>query len=368
MGHGGFATNSRGRSRRPSAPSGTTWRSASRPREPASCSPRPSAPLPPDSVSGGMSGIVYLVGAGPGDPGLMTRRSLELIASADAILYDRLIPPGALDGARPDAELRYVGKEPGAPALPQDEINALLVELGSQGKTVVRLKGGDPFVFGRGGEEAEALAAAGVPFEVVPGVTAGVGASAYAGIPVTHRDAASAVAFVTGHEDPAKEDGTLDWDALARFPGTLVLYMGVSGLARIAERLVAAGRNPEEPAAVVERGTLPDQRTVTAPLARIAERVAEATIQPPAITVVGPVSGLHETLAWLERRPLHGQVVAVTRARAQSSGLAARLAALGAEVVETPAIRIQARAPELPVRVSEYTLVCLTSPNGARLL
>jgi uroporphyrinogen III methyltransferase / synthase len=156
-------------------------------------------------------GVVYLVGAGPGDPGLMTRRSLELIAAADVILYDRLIPPGALDGARPDAELRYVGKEPGAPAVEQEELNAQLVELGRAGRRVVRLKGGDPFVFGRGGEEAEALAAAGVTFEVVPGVTAGVAAPAYAGIPVTHRDAASAVAFVTGHEDPDKEESALDW-------------------------------------------------------------------------------------------------------------------------------------------------------------
>ena len=204
-----------------------------------------------------MSGIVYLVGAGPGDPGLMTRRSLELIARADAILYDRLIPPGALDGARPDAELRYVGKEPGAAALSQEEMNELLVELGRAGKRVVRLKGGDPFVFGRGGEEAEALAAAGVPFEVVPGVTAGVAAPAYAGIPVTHRDAASAVAFVTGHEDPEKPESALDWDALARFPGTLVLYMGIKNLPLIAERLTAAGRDPQEPAAVVERGTHP---------------------------------------------------------------------------------------------------------------
>ncbi len=314
-----------------------------------------------------MTGTVYLVGAGPGDPGLMTRRALELIGKADAVLYDRLIPQGALEGARPDAELRYVGKEPGAPALPQEEINALLVELGGQGKSVVRLKGGDPFVFGRGGEEAEALAAAGVPFEVVPGVTAGVAASAYAGIPVTHRDAASAVAFVTAHEDPAKKDGALDWEALARFPGTLVLYMGVKALGAIAERLVAAGRDPGEPAAVVERGTLPGQRTVTAPVGEIAERAAEADIRPPAITVVGPVSGLHETLAWLERRPLHGQVVAVTRARAQASGLAARLRALGAEVVETPAIRIEPREFE-PGDVGGYSLVCLTSPNGARLL
>jgi len=300
----------------------------------------------------------------------MTRRALELIAEADAVLYDRLIPPGALDGARPNAELRYVGKQPGAPALPQDEINALLVELARAGKTVVRLKGGDPFVFGRGGEEAEALAAAGVAFEIVPGVTAGIAASAYAGIPVTHRDAASAVAFVTGHEDPAKEDGALDWDALARFPGTLVLYMGVSSLGPIAERLVAAGRDPEEPAAVVERGTLPGQRTVRAPLAQIAERAAEAEVRPPAITVVGPVSGLHDTLAWLERRPLHGHTVAVTRARAQASELAGRLRALGADVVETPVIRIEPRPldPGLAERIGDYSLVCLTSPNGARLL
>src|SRR3954469_19948419 len=219
-------------------------------------------------------GIVYLVGAGPGDPGLMTARSLELIAAADAILYDRLIPPGSLGGARADAELVYVGKEPGRPAMEQAEIDRLLVELGGQGKTVVRLKGGDPFVCGRGGEEAAALAEAGVRFEVVPGVTAGVAAPAYAGIPVTHRDAASAVAFVTGHEDPDKPESVLDWEALARFPGTLVMYMGVKNLADIARRLVAAGRPADEPVAVVERGTLPAQRTVDGTLADIADRVA----------------------------------------------------------------------------------------------
>src|SRR3954465_6539443 len=268
----------------------------------------------------------------------MTQRAVELIARADAIVYDRLIPPGALDGARADAQLHYVGKQPGAHAMAQEDINALLVSLAEAGRDVVRLKGGDPFVFGRGGEEAQALRDAGHAFAIVPGVTAGVAAPAYAGIPVTHRDAASAVAFVTGHEDPAKPETALDWEALARFPGTLVLYMGVKALATIAARLVAAGRAPAEPAAVVERGTLPGQRTVTAPVSEIAERAAEATIRPPAITVVGPVSGLHETLAWLERRPLHGQVVAVTRARAQASGLAAQLRALGAEVVETPAI------------------------------
>src|SRR3954469_6091443 len=179
--------------------------------------------------------MVHLVGAGPGDPGLMTQRSLELIARADAILYDRLIPPGALDGARPGADLRYVGKQPGGHAMAQDDINALLVQLGRDGRDVVRLKGGDPFVFGRGGEEAEALAEAGIPFEVVPGVTAGEGAPAYAGVPGTHRAAASAVAFVTGHEDPEKEDSPLDYEALARFPGTLVFYMGVRALPRIAD-------------------------------------------------------------------------------------------------------------------------------------
>jgi uroporphyrinogen III methyltransferase / synthase len=320
-----------------------------------------------------VSGIVYLVGAGPGDPGLMTRRSLELIGSADAILYDRLIPPGALDGARPHAELRYVGKEPGAAALSQEETNALLVELARAGKRVVRLKGGDPFVFGRGGEEAEALAAAGVPFEVVPGVTAGVAAPAYAGIPVTHRDAASAVAFVTGHEDPGKPESALDWDALARFPGTLVFYMGIKQLPLIADRLVAAGRAPGEPVAVIERGTHAGQRTVLDALEGIAARVEAEGIRPPAVTVVGPVAELHETIGWLERRPLHGEVVAVTRARAQASGLASRLRDLGAEVVETPAIRIEARPVEGELRdaierIEDYTLVCLTSPNGVRLL
>jgi uroporphyrinogen III methyltransferase / synthase len=301
-------------------------------------------------------GVVYLVGAGPGDPGLMTRRSLELIAEADAILYDRLVPPGALDGARPDAELRYVGKEPGAPAMEQEEINALLVELGRQHETVVRLKGGDPFVFGRGGEEAEALAAAGVPFEVVPGVTAGVAAPAYAGIPVTHRGVASAVAFVTGHDEG------FDWNALAQFPGTLVFYMGVRNLPLIAERLIEAGRPADEAAAVVARGTLPDQRTVRGRLGEIAELARAAELSPPAVTVVGATGSLE----WVERRPLHGQVVAVTRARAQASGLASRLRALGAEVVETPAIRIEPREVELSA--DGYDLVCVTSPNGAELL
>jgi uroporphyrinogen III methyltransferase/synthase len=293
----------------------------------------------------------------------MTRRSLELIARADVILYDRLVPIGALDGARPEADLHYVGKSPGAQSVSQEEINELLVDHGRTGATVVRLKGGDPFVFGRGGEEAEALTAAGVPFEVVPGVTAGIAAPAYAGIPVTHRDEASAVAFVTGHEDPAKDESAIDWRALAAFPGTLVFYMGVRRLPEISARLIEAGRPADEPAAVVERGTLPGQRTVTAPLAEIAD--AAAGIKPPAVTLVGPVARLRDGLAWIERRPLHGRRVVVTRARPQASGLAATLRGLGAEVVEAPAIRIEPRPVEAPL--TGYDLVCFTSPNGVGL-
>jgi uroporphyrinogen III methyltransferase / synthase len=337
-------------------------------------------------------GVVYLVGAGPGDPGLMTARSLDLIASAEAIFYDRLIPPGALGGAREDVELVYVGKQPESPAdgpktgpdvpksahrprssVPQGEINGRLVEAALAGKSVVRLKGGDPFVFGRGGEEGEALRAAGVEFEVVPGVTAGVAATAYAGIPVTHRDDASAVAFITGHEDPAKTESALDWDALAGFPGTLVFYMGVKRLAENAAALISSGRDPEQPAAAIERGTWPGQRTVVATLGSIAAAVERESVKAPALIVVGAVAARREDLAWLERRPLHGRRVVVTRARAQASGLAATLRDLGAEVVELPAIRIESRIESEEVRqaieaIGEYALICVTSPNGAHLL
>ena len=321
-------------------------------------------------------GIVYLVGAGPGDPGLMTVRSLELLVAADVIVHDRLIPADALAPARPGAEVIFVGKRPGDAGVQQDQIGRVLVDRARQGKIVVRLKGGDPFVFGRGGEEAEALAREGIPFEVVPGITAGVAASAYAGIPVTHREDASAVAFVTGHEDPDKEEdaaGGLDYDALASFPGTLVFYMGVRALPRIAERLTASGRDPEEPAAVIERGTLPGQRTVRAPLAELPAAAAEAEIRPPAITVVGAAAARREAIAWFERRPLHGVRVVVTRARPQASELSRRLAALGAEPVELPAIRIEPRLDTDEVRrmvegIHSYALVCLTSANAARLL
>ena len=314
-----------------------------------------------------MSGIVHLVGAGPGDPGLLTVRAVELIAAADVILYDRLIPPEALAHARPEAEIVYVGKQGEGPQFPQDDTHRLLLEHARAGRRVVRLKGGDPFVFGRGGEEALVLREAGIPFEVVPGVTAGIAAPAYAGIPVTHRDMASGVAFVTGHEDPDKPESAIDWPALAAFPGTLVFYMGVRTLPRIAERLVAGGRPPSQPAAVIEQGTLPGQRTVLATLADIADRAQEERIRAPAITLVGEVAAMREQLAWLEHRPLHGRTVAVTRARAQASALAARLRALGATVIEAPAIRIEPLDTPLP-SLNGYDLVCVTSPNGAELL
>ncbi|HUB75998.1 MAG TPA: uroporphyrinogen-III C-methyltransferase, partial [Solirubrobacteraceae bacterium] len=310
---------------------------------------------------------VYLVGAGPGDPGLLTARALELIAAADVIVHDRLIPPGALDGARADATLIYAGKEGGGPSISQSEIEALLLEHGAAGRAVVRLKGGDPFVFGRGGEEAEALRGAGIPFEVVPGVTSGVAAPAYAGIPVTHRDAASAVAFLTGHEDPAKPESALDWRALAAFPGTLVVYMGVRQLDAITQRLLSGGRAAAEPAALVEQGTLPEQRTVVATLETVAERARIEGVRAPAIAIFGQVAALRERLAWFEARPLRGLGVAVTRARAQASGLAARLAALGARVIEAPVIRIEPVAGPAP-ELERYDLVCLTSPNGVAAL
>lgn len=314
-----------------------------------------------------MKGRVAFVGAGPGDPGLMTARALELIAAADVILYDRLIPAQALAGARGDAELRYVGKEGGGPSVTQEEIEALMLERARGGALVVRLKGGDPFVFGRGGEEALALAAEAIPFEVVPGVTAGVAAAAYAGIPVTHRGLASAVALITAHEDPSKEESAIDWGALAAFPGTLVFYMGVRTLPTLTARLIEAGRPSEQPAAVVARGTLPDQQTVLGTLATIAAEAARAGVSAPAVTIVGEVAALAAELAWVTPGPLAGASVVVTRARAQASELTARLRALGAGVVETPAIRIVPSADQLPA-LAGFDLVCLTSANGVAIL
>jgi uroporphyrinogen III methyltransferase / synthase len=328
------------------------------------------------------TGRVYLVGAGPGDPGLLTARALELIAAADTILHDRLIPQSALAGARADAELLFVGKQGGGASVPQEQTEALMVERALSGRTVVRLKGGDPFVFGRGGEEALTLRAASIPYEVVPGVTSGVAAAAYAGIPVTHRGLATAVALVTGHtradgvgDSTAAEGATgdgrteadLDWPALAAFPGTLVFYMGVRQLPHIAESLIAAGRPASEPVAIVESGTLPGQRTVTGTLRDIAEVAQREEVRAPSITVVGPVAGLADRLEWHAPRPLRGRTVAVTRAREKASGLAHRLEELGATVVQAPVIRTEP-LPGPPPDLSRYDLVCFTSPNAVTAL
>jgi uroporphyrinogen III methyltransferase/synthase len=319
-------------------------------------------------VSGAVPGTVYLVGAGPGDPGLMTVRAVELVATADVILYDKLIPADATAGARPDAELIDVGKIGGGTQVPQDVTTALVVEHALAGRSVVRLKGGDPFVFGRGGEEAQACRSAGVPFEVAPGVTAGVAAPAYAGIPVTQRGVAPAVAFVTGHEDPAKPETQIDWAALAAFPGTLVFYMGVRQLPRISEQLIAAGRPADQAAAVVQSGTLPAQRSIVTTLAHLPAAAAEARIRAPAITLIGDVAALGDEIGWIEAaRPLGGLTIAVTRARAQASALAAKLRTLGAEAVEAPSIRIEPLEVPAP-DIAAYDLVCVTSPNGAERL
>ncbi len=315
-----------------------------------------------------VAGTVYLVGAGPGDEGLITVRGAELLASADVILHDQLIGPRALEGARSDAELIDVGKIGGGKQVPQEVTNELIIEHALAGRSVVRLKGGDPFVFGRGGEEAIACLERGIAVEVVPGVTAGIAAPAYAGIPVTQRGVSSAVAFVTGHENPDKPETQIDWPALAAFPGTLVFYMGVRSLGQIAEALISGGRPGEQPAAVIERGTFPAQREVVGTLETIAQIAEEAEIKAPAITVIGDVAALGEEIGWRDRaQPLAGKTIAVTRARAQASELAARLSALGAEVVEAPAIKIEPLNPKLP-DLASYDLLCLTSPNGVEQL
>jgi uroporphyrinogen III methyltransferase/synthase len=300
---------------------------------------------------------VYLVGAGPGDPGLLTMRGAELLARADVLVHDRLSSPLLLDLAPLDAERIDVGKAPGRVAMSQADIDRLLVERGRGGATVIRLKGGDPFLFGRGGEEAEALIAAGVPFEVVPGVTSAIAAPAYAGIPVTHRGLSTHVTIVTGHEDPAKGTTDTDWEALARAGGTLVVLMGAGRVAEVAARLVAGGRAPETPVAAVRWGTYAHQRTIRATLATIAAEVIEA----PSAIVVGAVAALD--LGWFERRPLFGRRIVVTRAREQASGLRARLVELGAEVIELPAIALKPLEFELP-DLSAYGWVVLTSANG----
>jgi len=314
------------------------------------------------------AGFVSLVGAGPGDPGLITLRGIEALGRAQVVVYDYLASPELLRHAPPNAELIYVGKKAGQHTLPQAEINALLVRLAAAGQRVVRLKGGDPFVFGRGGEEAEALAAAGVPFEVVPGVTSAVAVPAYAGIPVTQRGLASSVAVVTGHEDPEKAESAINWDALVGVD-TLVFLMGVGNLPAIARELQARGRAASTPAAVIQWGTLGSQRTVTGTLGTIAARVQEAGLTAPAVTVVGQVVALRERLRWFDRRPLAGLRVLVTRTREQAGRLAEALRAEGAEPVECAVIET---APPLdwgPLDVAirelrAYQWLVFTSANG----
>jgi len=309
---------------------------------------------------------VYLVGAGPGDPGLLTVRGAELLAAADVVVHDRLSAASLLDLAPLDAERIDVGKTPRGPSVPQDQINELLVRHGSAGRMVVRLKGGDPFVFARGAEEARALESAGVAYEVVPGITSAIAAPAYAGIPVTRRYSSTSLTIVTGHEDPSKASTQVDWEALARVGGTLVILMGVANLPEISRRLIAGGLDPDTPATAVRWGTRPDQHVTRATLATLHEHPLRA----PSTIVVGDVAG--ESLDWFSRRPLSGRTVVVTRAPRQAGVLAALLREQGAEVVEVPTISIEdpldggdalARAMADP---SRYDWLVVTSPNGAR--
>ncbi|HET8656555.1 MAG TPA: uroporphyrinogen-III C-methyltransferase, partial [Longimicrobiaceae bacterium] len=312
-------------------------------------------------------GRVYLVGAGPGDPGLLTLRAARLLRRAEIVVHDALISREILDLVPAAAERIDVGKRAGGKHTPQRLINRVLVEAAARARVVVRLKGGDPFVFGRGGEEALALREAGVRFEIVPGVTAAVGVAAYAGIPLTHRDVSSAVTLVTGHECAAGGE-RVDWDRLGRSSETLVVYMGVNSLPVTSARLIAAGRSPETPAAIIQSGTCPGQRTVTAPLSRIAAAADEAGIAAPALVVIGPVAALRDRLAWFERRPLFGLRVLVPRSRTQRSRLARNLAALGADVLEAPRMSIEPGAsPALGAAVREldrFAWVALTSPTA----
>ncbi|MET0727981.1 MAG: uroporphyrinogen-III C-methyltransferase [Acidimicrobiales bacterium] len=312
---------------------------------------------------------VYLVGAGPGDPGLLTVRGAEVLARADVVIYDRLSVEALLDLAPPTAERISVGKAPGQVTLPQEDINALLVEKGQHGRTVVRLKGGDPFVFARGGEEAAGLAAAGVDFEVVPGISSAIAAPAYAGIPVTLRHSSTSFTVVTGHEDPSVgEDGTVDWQAVANVGGTIVILMGVARIGKIAAQLMAAGRSPDTPAAAVRWGTRPEQHTIRATLGTIADQ----PLRSPSVIVVGDVAAVD--LGWFERRPLFGKRVLVTRTRRQSSGLAAALREVGAEPVELPVIETAdpsdggAALRAAAQRLADYSWVVVTSPTGAERL
>jgi uroporphyrinogen III methyltransferase/synthase len=315
------------------------------------------------------AGKVYLVGAGPGDPGLITVRGRECLEHADVVVYDYLANETLLEQAPARAERIFVGKSTEHHTLLQEEINALLVDRAKKGLRVVRLKGGDPFVFGRGGEEALALAEAGVAFEVVPGVTAGIAAPAFAGIPVTQRGVSAGVALLTAHGDPEKGSALPDPLRLLS-NGTLVFFMGVKGLPKVVERLLQLGRPADTPVALVEWGTYPRQRTVAGTLSDIVERCEREAIGPPAVTVVGEVVKLHERLSWFESKPLFGRRIVVTRARAQASELVKRLQELGADVFEFPTIQIQPAesAPEDFGYVGDYDWVVLTSVNAVDML
>lgn len=320
-------------------------------------------------------GIVYLVGAGPGDPGLLTRRGAELLAQAEVVVYDHLASPRLLDLAPRQAVRICAGKSIGHCTLSQSEINEVLVAQARQGRVVVRLKGGDPFVFGRGAEEAEFLRDAGIPYRIVPGVTAAVGVTAYAGIPITHRDSASAVAFVTGHNAPGSsgERGRLDWAALAQFPGTLVVYMGVTRLEVLCQTLIRLGKPATTPAALIESGTTARQRTVTATLDDLAAKVAESGLGPPALLVVGDVVARRPALRWFEDRPLFGQRIVVTRPIDEADRAAAELETLGAEALIAPTVVIRPlddfdELDRTIARLVEFDWLVFTSGNGVRHL
>lgn len=316
-----------------------------------------------------MSGIVYLIGAGPGDYKLITVKGRECIEKADVIVYDYLADEKILRWAREEAEIIYAGKQANNHTLKQEEINALLVEKGLAGHTVARLKGGDPLVFGRGGEEAIALKEAGIPFEFVPGVTSAIAAPAYAGIPVTHRAVATSFAVVTGHEDPTKEESGMNWEHLAKSVDTICFVMGVGNLPFITEKLMAFGRDGKTPAAVIRWGTKAEQEVLVSTLENIAADVAKAGIKPPAIFMVGEVVSLRESLQWFDTKPLFGKKIVVTRARAQASSLVEQLEALGADVIEAPAIEtiplpLDEEKESVFRSLGEYTTAVFTSARG----
>jgi uroporphyrinogen III methyltransferase/synthase len=315
------------------------------------------------------TGTVYLVGAGPGDARLLTLRGAELLGRAEVVVYDALVNAELLRLAPKSAEIVYGGKRAKDHAIPQEDLNQLLIAKAREGKTVVRLKGGDPYVFGRGGEEAEDLAAAGIRFEVVPGISSFVAGPNYAGIPLTHRDHCSSFTVITGHEDPTKPASGLDYRQLARLPGTKVVLMGVERIGPIAESLVAHGMDANTPVAMVRWGTTGQQQSIDGTLATIAEVVAKAQFTAPAVTVIGGVVGLRERLNWFEHRPLFGQRIVVTRTREQASELSRQLLELGAEVLEIPTIKTvppddKHSLVEALQGIGEYDWVIFTSPNG----